>query len=441
MRTHAPRVCLVLLLLAAVTAEGRQNAAAAPAPLPVERLEAHRRAASSDLALAERRYLHFAGDQQLLDEAADIAWRYVARHYVPSSGLVEAVPNYDYATVWDIASSLAAIYCAGELNLIDRNEADARLIKAMTTLANYPLFEDTAFNKVYSVKSGAMVDRSERRSESGYGWSTTDIGRLLIWLRILGTSRESLSKPAEAVAARLKYDRLIGDGYLWGEDVDPRGAARRYQEGQLGYEQYAARGFEAWGHRAEYALDFEVNALPITVMGQPLVADLRQRDRLTSDPFVLSGIELGWSPREAPLARAVLAVQRERFNRTGIVTIVGEDALADPPHYFYYYSVFANSRAFALDVQAPRAVVDRPRWISTKAAFGWHALAPSAYTLRAVRAVRAAAGTDGWSSGVYERGGSTNVPNINTAAVVLEAALFERLGRPLLSQSGTPGRQ
>lgn len=435
MRAHAPRVCLVILSLAAVTAEGRQGAPAGT-PTPVERLEAHRRAASSDLALAERRFLHFAGDQRLLDEAAAIAWRYVSKQYVASTGLVRAVPNYDYATIWDLASSLAAIYCAGELNLIDRKEADARLIKALNTLASYPLYKDTAFNKVYSVTSGAMVDRTERRSSSGYGWSTTDIGRLLIWLRILGTSRESLSKPAEAVAARIEYDRLVADGYLWGEDVGPGDKPRRYQEGQLGYEQYAARGFAAWGHRAEKALDFEVNALPITVMGQPLVADLRQRDRLTSDPFVLSGIELGWSSREAPLARAVLAVQRERFARTGIVTMVGEDALADPPHYFYYYGVFANNRAFGLDVQAPRAVVDGPRWISTKAAFGWHALAPSAYTLRAIRRVRPAAGPSGWASGVYERDGSTNVPNINTTAVVLEAALYARLGRPLLQAGG-----
>lgn len=436
MRAHAPRVCLVVLMFAAVTAEGRQSAAAPAAPTPVERLEAHRRSASSDLALAERRFLHFAGDQRLLDEAADVAWRYVSRHYVPSTGMVGAVPNYDYATIWDIASGLAAIYCAGELNLIDRNEADARLLRALTTLASYPLYDGIAFNKVYSVTSGAMVDRAERRSESGYGWSTTDIGRLLVWLRIIGTSRESLSKPAEAVAARLEYARLVRDGYLWGEDIDARGETRSYQEGQLGYEQYAARGFAAWGHRAEKALDYEINALPITVMGQPLVADLRQRDRLTSDPFVLSGIELGWLPREAPLARAVLAAQRERFERTGIVTMVGEDALADPPHFFYYYGVFANNRAFGIDVQAPRAVVDEPRWISTKAAYGWHALLPSAYTLRAVRAVAPAASAAGWASGVYERGGSTNVPNINTAAVVLEAALFERLGRPLLQAGG-----
>lgn len=438
MRAHAPRVALLVLviLVLAATADGRQSAPApaSPVPLPVARLEAHRNAASADLAAAERRFLHFAGDQRQLDEAAAIAWRYVTKNYVPSTGLIAAVPNYDYATVWDLASSLAAIYCAGELNLLDRRETDARLQLALETLARYPLYGGAAFNKAYSVKSGAMVDRAERRSEKGYGWSTTDIGRLLVWLRILGTSRESLAGPAEAVVQRLKFERLVGDGYLWGEDIAPDGASRRYQEGQLGYEQYAARGFALWGHVAEKALDFETNALPITVMGHPVAADLRQRDRLTSDPFVLSGLELGWEPREAPLARGVLAAQHERFTRTGIVTMAGEDALAVPPHFFYYYGVFTNNREFGLDVQAPRTFVDGPRWISTKAAFGWHALAPSAYTRRAMQAVRAAAGPDGWASGVYERGGSTNVPNINTAAVVLEAALFERLGRPLLTK-------
>lgn len=435
MRAHTPRAALLLVILLAASAEGRQDPAAAPAPLPVERLDAYRHAASADLALAERRFLQFAGAQQELDEAAAIAWRYVSKHYVPATGLVAAVPNYDYATVWDLASSLAAIYCAGELNLIDRNEADARLQRALQTLAGYQLYKGAAYNKVYSVTSGSMVDRAERRSQSGYGWSTTDIGRLLVWLRILGTSRESLSKPAEAVAQRLKFDQLVGGGYLWGEDIDPRGAERRYQEGQMGYEQYAARGFELWGHPADKALDFDVNALPITVMGQPVVADLRQRDRLTSDPFVLSGIELGWGPREAALARAVLAAQQERFRRTGIVTMAGEDALAEAPHFFFYYGVFANNREFGIDVQAPNTFVDGPRWISTKAAYGWHALVPSAYTRRAIQAVRPAAGANGWASGVYERGGSTNVPNINTAAVVLEAALFERLGRPLLSET------
>jgi hypothetical protein len=169
-------------------------------------------------------------------------------------------------------------------------------------------------------------------------------------------------------------------------------------------------------------------------MGQSLVADVRQRDRLTSDPFVLSGLELGWQPREAVLARRMLAAMEERFRRTGIVTIAGEDAMAEAPHYFFYYGVFANNREFGLDVQAPRAFVDGPRWVSTKSAFAWHALTPNAYTRRAIETVKAAAGPSGWASGVYERGGSTNVLNINTAAVILEAALFERQGRPILKK-------
>ena len=431
MRAHAPRVALLIAVLA-VSAEGRQGALPG-AGLPVERLAAHRHAAAQSLAHAERQHLGFAGTDAQLDEAANIAWRYVSANYIPATGIVAAVPNYDYATVWDLASSLAAIHCAGELGLLDRAEADARLARALQTLGGYALHEDAAFNKVYSVTSGSMIDRGERRSRRGYGWSATDLGRLLVWLRIISESRPSLEPAAAAVAQRLKFDRLVGNGYLWGEDVDPAGRTRRYQEGQIGYEQYAARGFALWGHRAEKALDFEENALPITVMGQPLYADLRLRDRLTSDPFVLSGLELGWEPREAALARALLAAQEERFKRTGIVTMAGEDAMSEAPHYFFYYGVFANNRAFGIDVQAPGTFVDGPRWISTKAAFGWHALTPSAYTRRAIAAVRPAAGPAGWASGVYERGGSTNVPNINTAAVVLEAALYQRLGRPLLT--------
>src|SRR5687768_5759424 len=104
MRAAAPRAALLLLILVAATAEGQQTAQQ-PAPLPVERLEGHRRAASEDLALAERRYLHFAGQERQLDEAAAIAWRFVTSNYIPSTGLTAAVPNYDYATIWDIASS------------------------------------------------------------------------------------------------------------------------------------------------------------------------------------------------------------------------------------------------------------------------------------------------------------------------------------------------
>ena len=34
--------------------------------------------------------------------------------------------------------------------------------------------------------TGAMVNRKQLRSATGYGWSVVDVGRLLIWLKIVG---------------------------------------------------------------------------------------------------------------------------------------------------------------------------------------------------------------------------------------------------------------
>jgi hypothetical protein len=242
---------------------------------------------------------------------------------------------------------------------------------------------------------------------------------------------------AEQVVRRLDFTRLIKDGYLWGEDVAPDGSRRVYQEGQIGYEQYAAQGFAVWGQRAELALQLTVNAIPIEIMGQKVFADKRQRDRLTSEPFVLAGLEYGWSKDMEKLARAVLAAQEERARRTGILTLVSEDAVDVSPHFFYYYCVLANGREFSIDVQEPKATVDKPRWLSTKAAFAWHALAPNAYTERVLKALNKARGANGWSSGVHETTFvSTATPNVNTAAVVMTAAVYRQRREPLLTRRG-----
>jgi hypothetical protein len=65
-------------------------------------------------------------------------------------------------------------------------------------------------------------------------------------------------------------------------------------------------------------------------MGVPLVADRRGHDHLTSEPFVLHGLELGWTPPLRELSMRMLEVQRERFKRTKQVTMVSEDAIPPP---------------------------------------------------------------------------------------------------------------
>jgi len=136
-------------------------------------------------------------------------------------------------------------------------------------------------------------------------------------------------------------------------------------------------------------------------------------------------------PQEA--ADELLAAMEERYHRSGRMTMLAEDAINVAPHYFFYYCAYANGKEFSLDVVDPKAMVDGPRWISTKGAFAWRVLRPSDYTAKALAAVMPARTAAGWASGVYEGDGrSTGSGNVNTAAVILEAALFKKRGAPLM---------
>jgi hypothetical protein len=376
-------------------------------------------------------------ERQIYLNGARIAWAFVDRNYQPSTGLARAHDTYQYVTLWDVASGLAATHSAHELGLITDAVYNQRTQRVLTTLSTMDLFDRAAFNKSYDSKTGRMIDRSQRISSKGYGWSITDIGRLLIWLKIIAVNQPQFAAQATQIVKRLDMSRLIANGYLQGEDTDPRtGQMRIYAEGRMGYEQYAAAGLALWGFRAENALDARLNALPVDVLGVPIVTDKRGDERVTSEPYIMMGMETGWySPELREQAWRVLAVQEARYKSTGTITMASEDALPDPPYYFYYYNIYRQGRAFTVDAPAGRGYVDSPRWISSKAAFAWHALLPSPYTLIALQAVQPAAiAGRGWGAGVYE--GTlkpTGDASLNTAALILEAAVYNLRGHPFIA--------
>ena len=378
-----------------------------------------------------------ADERQLFINAARSAWAFVERNYQPSTGLARAHDTYQYVTLWDVASALAATYSAHELGLIADAPYNQRMQRALATLGSMDLFDGAAFNKSYDSRTGRMIDRNQRLSSKGYGWSTTDIGRLLIWLRIIAVNQPQFASQATAIVKRLNMPRMIVDGYLQGSDIDPQtGQLRAYPEGRIGYEQYAAAGLALWGFRAEKALDASLNALPVNVLGVSIVADKRGDERVTSEPYIMMGMETGWfSPELREQAWRVLAAQEARYKSTGALTMVSEDALPDPPYYFYYYNVYRQGRSFTVDAPAGAGYTDRPRWLSSKAAFAWYALLPSAYTLAVVQAVQGAMIPGrGWGAGVYE--GTlrpTGDASLNTAALILEAALYNLRGHPFLA--------
>jgi len=380
-------------------------------------------------------------DRDAFGDAARTAWAYVDANYNASTGWVNSVDNYNFATVWDIGSGLLALYCADQLDLLDGDEYDRRMRRALQSLVDARLFDGAAFNKNYSTTTGQIAGRAGQEAETGergYGWSVLDIGRLLVALRVIDQNQPQYRDLVTQIVGRLNYGRLIADGYLRGEDLGPRGRVRRYQEGRIGYEQYAALGFAAWGRPAHLALNVRQNARNVTVLGIPLLADVRPDHHLTSDPFVMMGLELGWTGEMRELAWRVLAAQEARWRQTGTVTMVNEDALSGPP-YFLYYSVWADGREFRVEAPAGAPDGPTPRTVSTKAAYGWHALLPSEYTWTAVQRVAGARTERGWGAGVFETDGRiSGQPNVNTAALVLEAALYVQRGRPLVEPLPAP---
>jgi len=410
-------------------AENSQAADAQPAEAPAQ--------SSADTVTAwltpERR----AEEDSIFRAAAKVAFDFIDRNYVPATGLTKPFPSYDVSTVWDIASGLAALFCATELGLLDRAEYDRRMRRALLTLEQLPLFDNVSFNKEYVVTTGELIGIERTPSSRGYGVSVTDTGRLLLWLRILANRHEQHAPAIRRVVSRLQLSELVEDGYLEGRQLSRRtGRTREFQEGRLGYEQYAARGYEVWGVAAENALDIGKNMETRDVLGVAIPKDRRGNDRLTSEPFILLGIEAGWAPGEGDVARRLLAVQEERYRQTGTLTLVSEDALNIEPHYFFYYTILSRHGPWSIDVQRGGPRLEGPRWVSTKAAFAWHALLPGPYTRMILDTVRSRALVRGvWGAGVFESGRPTGNPNINTAAVILEAALYRVAGgtTPLLN--------
>ena len=375
-----------------------------------------------------------SADRQLFMDAARAAWRFADRNYIPATGLIRPFDTYGIGTMWDIASGLSALFSAYELGFIEKAEYDRRMKTALSTLKRIPLFNETGFNKEYVLDSGRMIGLQRTASARGFGISATDTGRFLLWLRIIANNHPQHAADANAIVRRIRFPDLLDDGYLHGMQLSRRtGKVRTFQEGRIGYEQYAARGYDVWGLAVQNALDHTRNAKEIEISGQVLPADKRGNDRLTSEPFVLLGIEAGWSAPFRQVAERILKAQEARYRRTRILTIVSEDAINIPPDYFFYYTVYSKHGPWTLDVQRPGAKVTRPRWRSTKGAFAWHALLPSAYTKMAVDTIRARAMVGNvWGSGVFEDGRATANPNINTAAVVMAAAVYHLRGTPLL---------
>lgn len=369
------------------------------------------------------------------------AWAYFQRNWNEETGLVNSVDGFNSVTMWDQAAAIAALVSAKELNLISASEFDAKMGTMLETLANLPLYKKELPNKVYNSKTLIPVNYGELEKREEIGWSAIDLGRMALWLKIVGTKYPDWRSQTEAVWQSWQVKRLTRRGQMYGTSV-VRGREQYNQEGRLGYENYAAYGLKLWGLNVSEALDYQTNTAYANLYGEGIPYDKRDYKKsgannyVLSEPYILDGIETGFQSLPKVFADRILAAQAARYTATGQLTAVTEDNLDRPP-YFVYNSLLVNGKPWVAITDTREQHQDL-RFVSTKAAIGWHILYNTDYTSKLFNFVSTNLQSDnGWYNGYYE---SLRQPNksltANNNGVILSSLLYKQVGKPLTVWAG-----
>lgn len=377
---------------------------------------------------------------------ARTAWKYFENNTQPT-GFANAVDQYPSATMWDTASYIGAIVAARELGLVPPQAADQRLARLLSTLGKLSFFRNELPNKVYNTATLEKVDYANRPGEIGF--SALDLGRLLIWLKIV---KERYPQHADAVdrfVLRWNFQHVVDpSGMMFGALVDKEGRLQYVQEGRLGYEEYSARGFELWGFPATLAARPEPYAsVPIYCVEVPYdTRDPRkyyQHNYVVSESYVLDGLEFDWDrtmQRDGPrhshpwmrdFASRVYQAQENRWKSTGVLTARSEHQLDGEP-YFVYDSVFTDGYPWNTITEDGKYV---PQFaaVSLKAAVGMWVLWRSDYTDGLFEAVAGLSDpARGFDEGLLESGkGPIKAFTANNNGIILEALLYKARGKLL----------
>ncbi len=372
---------------------------------------------------------------------ASSAWSYFQRNWNNETGLVNSADKFSSVTMWDQAAGIAALVSAKELNLVSQAEFETKMSKMLKTLAFLPLYKKELPNKVYNAKTLVPVNYGQLDKRAEIGWSAIDLGRMAMWLKIVESKYPQFQRQTVAVWKHWQVKRLTSSGQMYGTAVVD-GKEQYNQEGRLGYEDYAAYGLKLWGLDVGKALGDRSSTAFVNLYGQGVPYDRRDyktsgaNNYVLSEPYILDGIETGFQALPKAYADRVLAAQEARYQATKQLTAVTEDNVDRPP-YFVYSSLFVNGEPWAT-ITDTRQKHNDLRFLSAKAAIGWHVLYNTTYTRSLVDFVQTNLKSDsGWYNGYYE---TLKQPNrsltANNNGVILESLLYKQVGKPLTIWAG-----
>lgn len=395
----------------------------------------------------------FLTDREL--RAAKVAWHYFELFTREETGLANSVGNYPSTTLWDTASYVSGLVAAYELCLIEKSEFDKRVFRLLTTLKGLNLFRGEMPNKVYHTKTGEKVDYTNKPGEIGF--SALDIGRLLVWLRILKNRYGYLGNTIDSIILKWDFTHIIdSEGLMHGAAVDKETGETIYaQEGRLGYEEYAAKGFALWGfrpllaHRAEPFLTASIFGVQVPYDGRdPRI--FHSQNYVVTESYLLDGLELGFDmPHDdttedrvfsdgwrAEFADRIYKVQEARYRRTGFLTARSEHNVKGPP-YFTYDTIFSDG--YPWNTVTPRGDYSPDHAaVSAKAAMGLWSLWETDYTDQLFDAIVELYDPEkGMYEGLYERGqGKIEIFTANNNGIILASLLHKVQGKILTPYTG-----
>jgi hypothetical protein len=388
---------------------------------------------------------------------AKTAWQYIQNNTQLPTGLVNSLDNYPTTNMAGIADYLIALTAAKNFALIDNKRYDERLSLVLTFLNQMALSLVQVPNKVYSTQSGQMVNYANQPQD--IGWSSLDIGRLLIALAIVKYHSPEFSEYIDKAVLRWNFCELVGrDGELYGSTVD-QGKILRYKEGRLGMEEYTAYGYLDWQIVPQKAMQLAPYQM-VTIEGVDILFDERDPRQFNvlrpvyTTPYLWMGLEFNWdqvgdrqssdavhtNPALAAMAEAVYRVQEKRWDHERIYTARGEHVVSGEP-YFVYDTIYGLGTPW-ITLAEDGTSHDELALVSTRVAFQMWVLWKTDYTRRLMTLVKALYDPQrGWYEGRYERSGAyeKNI-SLKTNAGVLEALLYKQQGKLYHPQRDTAYR-
>lgn len=370
-------------------------------------------------------------------QIAKTAWNYFKNNYQEATGLVNSVNGYPSTTMWDTASYIGALVSAHVLGIIQKKEFDTKLIKLIDTFKSLKLFRGILPNKAYNTITKELVNYENKPKEIGF--SALDIGRILIWFKILKNMYPEHTNAINQIVEKWDFSHILdANGDMYGAFINDKNETIYVQEGRFEYEQYAAKGLQLWGLNVKKAL--EANVDYSVIYDVPIPYDERDpsiskaHNYVTSESYLLEGIEFNWrninngklgdiDSWKQSISANIFEVQKRRYFKTGILTARSEHHLEKAP-YFVYDTIYSDGDQWNVMTDKGNLYPDMAAF-AAKIAFGFWALFDDAYSNELLnKALTFINHENGIYEGNYEKFGTINTYTCNTNGIILETFCF-----------------